>query len=320
MSELALTRAQRRALEVVRRQQDLGALLGDFPSLPGNPVGWRHPEPTINFHPDRYTADGHTVAEGLLADGRYRNQFEVGITNGHLSAFPGGLRDRREAEMFGGVYQLDNVRRTDRPKYGSLGPAQGPFGGWPRFGSCHLVLAPAVLDRATVSLGDSIYGPRWLGLACDVGDAARAGDLTGRAQPSDPTLDGVFELQIHGPVRLRQDATALVIDPSFQGTKLENVLVEIGERYDLAVIWGPPVRRSPLAWAAREWQDIVMRLLSEQDTLGAPCHAEWVGRAVHELQLNPPRALLGENSPEEIGKFLWHSIFEERVLAASGQA
>jgi hypothetical protein len=30
---------------------------------------------TLNFHPDRLLPDGRTVAEGLLEDGAYRNQF-----------------------------------------------------------------------------------------------------------------------------------------------------------------------------------------------------------------------------------------------------
>jgi Protein of unknown function (DUF3626) len=55
---------------------------------------------TLNFHPDRRLADGRSVAEGLLEDGRYRSQFETAISNGGL----GGPRLGWEAAMFGGAY------------------------------------------------------------------------------------------------------------------------------------------------------------------------------------------------------------------------
>jgi hypothetical protein len=44
---------------------------------------------TVNFHPDRLLADGRTVAEHLAAEGVYRSQFETGISNGGLTAYPG---------------------------------------------------------------------------------------------------------------------------------------------------------------------------------------------------------------------------------------
>ena len=59
---------------------------------------------TVSFHPDRLLADGRTVAESLVADGRYRSQFETGISNGGLTAFPGGDRDVWEQRMFAGAY------------------------------------------------------------------------------------------------------------------------------------------------------------------------------------------------------------------------
>ena len=70
---------------------------------------------TLNFHPDRLRSDGTTVAEGLLRDGRYRNQFEVLITNGSPTAFLGGERDRWEEQLFGGAYQESGVLAGERP-------------------------------------------------------------------------------------------------------------------------------------------------------------------------------------------------------------
>ena len=40
----------------------------------------------LNFHPDRIAAGGRTVAEAMLADGVYRNQFETLISIGGLGA------------------------------------------------------------------------------------------------------------------------------------------------------------------------------------------------------------------------------------------
>src|SRR5580658_4302143 len=55
----------------------------------------------LNFHPDRLARDGRMVAEAMLEDGIYRSQFESGISNGGLTAFPGGDRDRWEEQLFG---------------------------------------------------------------------------------------------------------------------------------------------------------------------------------------------------------------------------
>lgn len=118
---------------------------------------------TVSFHPDRLLADGRTVAERLLSDGRYRSQFETGISNGGLTAYPGGDRHRWEQRMFAGAYPAAVV--ADRPIYGGLNLAGHVDGASPRFGSCHLRLAPAVSRRATFSHGDSVTEPSVVGTA-----------------------------------------------------------------------------------------------------------------------------------------------------------
>ncbi len=57
---------------------------------------------TINFHPDRWGVECRSVAAALYDDGIYRSQFESKISNGGLTAFPGGDRDKWEAALFGG--------------------------------------------------------------------------------------------------------------------------------------------------------------------------------------------------------------------------
>ncbi|WP_330467554.1 DUF3626 domain-containing protein [Micromonospora zamorensis] len=131
---------------------------------------------TVNFHPDRLCADGRTVADALAEDGVYRSQFVTGISNGGLTAYPGGDRDRWEHWMFGGAYQRPGVTPAQRPTYGGLNLLDHADGACPRFGSCHLRLRPAVLSRATFCLGDSHLGPEVVGTA-DAFEAVLAGLL-----------------------------------------------------------------------------------------------------------------------------------------------
>ncbi|MEU8264642.1 DUF3626 domain-containing protein [Micromonospora sp. NPDC048999] len=122
-----------------------------------------HGRLTLNFHPDRLLRDGRTVAEALDRDGVYRSQFETGISNGGLTAYPGGDRDRWEAMLFGEAYQRPGVLPAERPKYGGLNLLDHADGACPRFGSCHLRLRPELLRRATFTFGDTHTQPKDIG-------------------------------------------------------------------------------------------------------------------------------------------------------------
>ncbi len=91
----------------------------------------------VHFHPDRPGPKSSTVAEALLSEGVYRNQFETGLSSGSVSAFPGGARDAWEKILFGGAYHADGVTASERPKYGALELVRHPDGPIPRFGSCY---------------------------------------------------------------------------------------------------------------------------------------------------------------------------------------
>jgi hypothetical protein len=101
------------------------------------------------FHPDRLTTSRITVADGLLNDGIYRNQFETGVSTGSLSAFTGGARDAWERTLFGGAYHASGVLDGERPKYGALELIRFPDGPIPRFGSCYFVLKRQLLRRCS---------------------------------------------------------------------------------------------------------------------------------------------------------------------------
>ncbi len=100
----------------------------------------QHARIALHFHPDRFGHKAASVAESLLSEGVYRNQFETGLSSASPTAFPGGERDVWERTLFGGAYHAEGVLASERPKYGSLELVRFPDGPAPRFGSCYFVL------------------------------------------------------------------------------------------------------------------------------------------------------------------------------------
>ncbi len=109
----------------------------------------------VHFHPDRFGSKPLTVAESLLNEGLYLNQFETGLSSGGRSAFPGGDRDRWERDLFGGAYHAPGVTAAERPKYGALMLVRHPDGPTPRFGSCYFILRQSVSNRCTFTFSGS---------------------------------------------------------------------------------------------------------------------------------------------------------------------
>ena len=114
-----------------------------------------HARVAVHFHPDRFGLKPITVAESLLKEGLYQNQFETGLSSGGRSAFPGGDRDRWEKDLFGGAYHAPEVVAADRPKYGALALVRHPDGPTPRFGSCYFVLRQTVSRRCSFTFSGS---------------------------------------------------------------------------------------------------------------------------------------------------------------------
>ena len=56
----------------------------------------------------------------MLRDGVYKSQFATGVSNGSLTAFPGGERDTWARALFGDAYHRPLADPTDRPAYGAL--------------------------------------------------------------------------------------------------------------------------------------------------------------------------------------------------------
>ena len=177
---------------------------------------------TLNFHPDRHQ-DGIPILVAMAAAGAYRNQFETGTSNGGLTAYQGGNRWTWERRIFGGAY--DGAPATERPKYGALNHRRSPVGGAPRFGSAHLRLAPHPLARTTFCYPDSVFEPENFGTAThlaftELADADWAAGVT-------DDLDNYIEAHVHGVVDLASDIEALVLDPAFRGTTVEQEAAEL---------------------------------------------------------------------------------------------
>ncbi len=294
------------------------------------PPAWPELAPiTVNFHPDRLVAGGRTVAERLLAEGRYRSQFETGISNGGLTAYPGGDRDRWEQRMFAGAYP--STVTVDRPVYGGLNLAGHSDGASPRFGSCHLRLAPAVSRRATFSHGDSVTEPAVVGTADAFGriwaalldEVARTGSALGLAAASPPewvaalgvprtapgrALDDYVEAQVHGGLSLADDVTAVVADPSFRGTPTGDVLARLAPQLQ----WHPGFVLAPDEFPAELRGPVAPRLAQfVADRYGTGrVDAALVGRAARAVvaapggwaRFGPPAEVLQQL------KYLWHIL------------
>lgn len=282
---------------------------------------------TLNFHPDRLDSQGRTVAAGLLADGRYRSQFETGISNGGRFAVPGGDRTRRESLLFDGVYDRGG---SFRPVYGALDLFGDPNGGSPRFGSSFIVLEPACFARATFCVGDSHLGPEDVGTLdqlmsvlagaieeCAEGDGFGR-DLSasrflqtisdrGHGSQSARELDRYVEAQVHGTVNLAGDVAAVHLDPSFGGTQVHRDLQTAARRYGFDLMWseGSEVRPKDIDPGFRGPEVVTLAYETTRDD--GLVDAAAIGRALIGLPFTPP-SVEGdaEGSPRQRYKKLWH--------------
>ncbi|MFT3765165.1 MAG: DUF3626 domain-containing protein [Minicystis sp.] len=304
---------------------------------------------TLSFHPDRLLADGRTVIEALVAEGRYRSQFETGISNGSRTAYRGGERDRWEEALFGGAYQERGAAPAERPRYGGLDVMRHADGASPRFGSCYLVLRSHVAPFCTFTWGDSHLGPEHVGtldafepiLAAMLASAetqpdtlgvrgltvpglverlasldrdGAAEDVVGRA------LDGYIEAQVHGDIALGEDVEALVIDPAFAGTTAGEHLHALGARYGLPVRAHPgfvlAVTDVPPDFRGPRMVPLAARLAARFSRAQGELDAVVVGRAAASLH-RAPQAWEDWGKPDETLQHLkqmWH------VLVAFGRA
>ena len=284
-----------------------------------------HARVTVHFHPDRVAADGRTVAQGLLAGGVYRSQFETGISNGKVMAFAGSDRDRWEHRLFGGAY---DGTTAGRPVYGALDLVGYPDGAAPRFGSCHLRLTAAARSRCTFAAGDSVTEPAEVGtlgvfapvlaalldrpVACGVADLAAVLRNPARRAEAGRCLDDYVEAQLHGGLRLASDVEAVVADPSLRGTPAGADLAALSDRYGVPLTWHGGFALAPAEVPAGFRGPVAPRLAAHLCALyGAPLlTAAVIGQAAAAVTRDPaPWA--GWGPPAEVLqqlKYLWHIL------------
>ena len=184
---------------------------------------------TIHFHPD-HLYQGEPILAAIARDGIWRSQFETGTSNGSLTAHAGGDRWYWESRIFGGAY--DNAPASARPKYGALNFPSRPTGGSPRFGSAFLRLAEHTLARTTFCYPDSYYDPQHFGVASHM-------SLIAIAQSTDcDLLDDYIEAHVHGPLTLAHDVDAVVLDPCYKATEVE----QLASRLPCPIEWHPGFR------------------------------------------------------------------------------
>lgn len=283
---------------------------------------------TVSFHPDRLVGES-TVAELLARDMVYRSQFETGISNGGLTAYPGGDRERWEQRMFGGAYPSGLA--VGRPIYGGLNLAGHVDGASPRFGSCYLLLRPAATAGATFSHGDSVTEPTAVGTADTFGaiwaalldEVTRTGKALGLAAAGPAqwvaalsvpraaagrALDDYVEAQVHGGISLAADVEAVVADPSFRGTPTGDVLAGLAS--DLR--WHPGFALAPAEFPAELRGPTAPLLAAHLAALYGTdlIDAALVGRAARAVvRSSVPWAAFG--APAEVLqqlKYLWHIL------------
>ena len=247
----------------------------------------------VHFHPDAISPGRRSVLEAIVGDGRWRTQFETGTSNGGLTTFPGGDRWRWESRLFGGAY--DGADPSERPAYGALRLSDDPYGSAPRFGSAHLRLQTEVLARTTLCFPDSVFEPE------AVGTLDRAGavlDALARVRLDDP-LDEYVEAHVHGGIDLQRDVAAIVLDPSFRGTAVEDAAAAGG----VPVVWHPGYELAPdrlpslAAYRGRDVTDAAMRIAGDRALTPAS-----LGRARQADGVDP-----------RLAKWVWH------LLAAHGR-
>src|SRR5690625_2558321 len=193
-----------------------------------------------------------SVAEALLEQGKYKNQFETLLSNGKLAPSSRSERDVWENRIFGGAYQRGSTTNDQRPKYGALHLMLHSDGPSPRFGSCYFLLYPHVSRRCTFTYMDSHIDPIEKGtyeefdmiLAALLEESFTRDFAIGEKKLTvpklinhllinldkpfpDPTnmkpnrnLNHYIEAQVHGSISLKEDVEILVADPSFKNTDI----------------------------------------------------------------------------------------------------
>ncbi|TDL64023.1 DUF3626 domain-containing protein [Rhodococcus qingshengii] len=300
-----------------------------------------HAKIGLHFHPDRPDSTMKSVAAALLEHGIYKSQFETLISNGSLSANPGGERDLWEERIFCGAYQLEGTTNNERPKYGALNLMLHPDGPAPRFGSCYFLLSPKVSYRSTYTYLDSHQDPKEKGtykefdfiLAALLEEAFLRDFAIGERNLTpaslikhllfilekpftDPAtkepnrnLNHYIEAQIHGDISLEEDVELLVADPSFKETYVGRTLEQLCLKYSIDLYWHRGFTLT-VDEIPSDFRGPSMPSLAKRIGQNKFIDASIIGSAVNDLKRNPAswsdRGIYKEVLQEL--KLLWHVL------------
>lgn len=295
----------------------------------------------LHFHPDRPDSTMKSVAEALLEQGIYKSQFETLLSNGSVSALPGGDRDLWENKIFGGAYQTEGTTNNQRPKYGALNVMLHSDGPAPRFGSCYFLLSPKVSYRSTFTYLDSYQDPNEKGtykefdmiLAALLEEAFSRESAIGEKditptilinhllvnlknnstnpEKNEPNrnLNHYIEAQVHGDISLKDDVEVLVADPSFKETIIGTTLERLCLRYSIELYWhrGFVLKVDEVP---SDFRGPFMPSLAKRIAQNNCISASVIGDAVMDLHRNPQnwkdRGSYSEVLQEL--KLLWHVL------------
>jgi len=303
----------------------------------------QHARVGLQFHPDRISKTGKPVAESLLEDGLYKNQFETHLSNGKLDPAADGVRAGWEDSVFGGAFGAQSSDLSERPKYGALNLMLHPDGPCPRFGSCYLLLKPAVSHRSTFTYMDShrdplekgtmkVFEPVFSALLTECFERRFAlgrhsistselmehllvqlrmpfEDIVGL--PQGRNLNHYIEAQVQGEISLIRDADVLVADPSFKGSSIEGVFQRLCEKFEIELFWHGGFKMEPDK-VPGDFRGPTMRSLAQRISGGGFVDAHLIGEAAADLENNP--SSWADRGPYEVVlqelKCLWHVLVQ----------
>ena len=129
--------------------------------------------------------------------------------------------------------------------------------------------------------------------------------------PIGRNLNHYVEAQVHGDVVLKEDVDALVADPSFRATETGRVLIDLCERYDVALHWHPGFSLA-CDKVPRDFRGPTMPSLAERVAPLGTIDASTIGSAVADLRANPS-AWSDRGSLDDVLqelKLLWHVLLK----------
>lgn len=292
----------------------------------------------VHFHPYRLNDYDQSVIELLLECGIYKNQFETKISNGSLTAYIGGKRDVWENVLFDQIYADNNIKFSNRPKYGALhllGHSDGPS---PRFGSCYFLLKPTLTKFATFTYFDSHLNPEEKGtinhfdsiLSSALSECFERDYVLGehnirprelvrkiidhlnadyaQVTPLKPNrnLNHYIEAQIHTEIDLRKDVDYLVADSSYRNSVYHSCFDQLCEKYDLQLLWYPGFELL-VEDVPDHFRGAAMPSLAEQIAEDQKINAYLIGKAEKKYKQKITNPEIAKAKFQQL-KYLWHTL------------